>query len=49
VQRQQQESMAITKTCTHTYPSNVCEKYFSVFAISAPEATGKIPFIVREW
>jgi len=32
-----------------TYPSNVCEKYFSVFAISAPDAAGNRPFTVREW
>jgi len=47
MQIQEQETM--TTTNTYTYPSNVCEKYFSVFAMSAPEAIGKIPFIVREW
>jgi len=34
---------------TKTYPSNVCEKYFSVFAMSVPDAAGKMPFTVREW
>jgi len=38
----------VIKRNIHTYPSNVCEKYLSVFAISDPDATGKMPFTIRE-